>query len=422
MLPDALQSKMSYLAPGFSPDPDKYLLATYSVRSVLGVARAGSKIAENASLGTWTEIPILKRIFERLAAKVYFIDEVNGLVKIAYPLDLFEPGNMSQWLSVFSGSLFDIKLLESVKLLDIEIPSALMVQFKGPKFGLEGIRKILGTELTRRPHSGTTFKPKVGMTPAEMAEAAYEAGVGGIDFCKDDETLTDQSFCSISSRVVSVMEALDRVREEVGRRVLYAVNVTSDVDKIFDRAELAIEHGANCLMVNAFAVGLSSLRMLAEDASIPIPIHVNGAVQGSMSRNPAHGISRLVFSKLLRMLGCDQFHIGTAGIGKMDPYQEEVLACDAALKKEWGSIRSTLPVASGGINPRLVPSIVKAMGNDILIIAGGGLWGHPGGARKGSKALSQAIDATMLGLPLDEFAKSHEELRTALDHWTGREE
>ncbi|MBO3804000.1 MAG: ribulose 1,5-bisphosphate carboxylase [Candidatus Brockarchaeota archaeon] len=410
---------MSRPEPVSSPEPEKHLFATYSVRSVLGTAVAASRIAGSASLGT-SEERILKRASDRFAAKVCLVDEGKGLVKVAYPLDLFEPGNVSQWLSVFGG-MFGTKPLESIRLLDVEVPRALMEQFKGPKYGLEGIRRMLGTEATRRPHSGTIFKPEVGMTPAEMAEAAYEAGSGGIDFLKDGEALTNQGFCSLPSRVASVMEALDRVREETGRRVLYAVNVTSDAGEILDRAETAMEHGANCLSVNVFAAGLSSLRLLAEDASISSPIHAHGAVQAAVSGNQAHGISRLAFSKLSRLLGCDQLHVGVAGTGNADPFQEEAIACASALMGRWNGVRSALPAASGGIRPRSVPSVISAMGKDVLIIAGLGVWGHPGGGREGSKALAQAIDAAVLGVPLNEYAESHGELRAALDHWAGRE-
>ncbi len=43
--------------------------------------------------------------------------------------------------------------------------------------------------------------------------------------------------------------------------------------------------------------------------------------------------------------------------------------------------------------------------------------GHPGGTRKGAMALRQAIDAYMNKESLSEYAKTHPELREALDIW-----
>ena len=86
---------------------------------------------------------------------------------------------------------------------------------KGPRFGIEDARKILG--VYGRPLVGTIVKPKVGLNPAQTAAVAEAAVRGGLDLVKDDETLTDQSFCPLIPRLEAVMSALDRVEKETGK-------------------------------------------------------------------------------------------------------------------------------------------------------------------------------------------------------------
>jgi 2,3-diketo-5-methylthiopentyl-1-phosphate enolase len=57
------------------------------------------------------------------------------------------------------------------------------------------------------------------------------------------------------------------------------------------------------------------------------------------------------------------------------------------------------------------------LGNDIVIGSGGGVHAHPQGPVAGGKAFRQAIDATLDGIPLEEYAKEHPELEAVLKPW-----
>jgi len=76
-----------------------------------------------------------------------------------------------------------------------------------------------------------------------------------------------------------------------------------------------------------------------------------------------------------------------------------------------------MPVASGGLHPRLVPSLLETFGKDVVIQAGGGIHGHPKGTKIGAMAMRQAVDASMKGIRLEDYGKSHVELQLALDTW-----
>ena len=397
-----------------------YVVAEYYIESKLPLLKAGIEIAKEESIGTWTKIYTLTESAKRLAGKVFKVDEETRKVWIAFPVELFdiEYGGASNILSIVAGNLFGLSKLENVRLLDIHIPEKICKKFPGPKFGIENIRKLIGTNRERRPHIGTIIKPKVGLNPDETAKVAYEVAIGGIDFIKDDETLVNQKFCPLNERVSKVMEALDKAKEETGRQVLYAVNVSASTPyTLIELVDQALENGANMLMIDAVVTGIPMLQMLAEDPMIKVPIHVHRAMHAAFTRNKRHGIRMVVLAKLIRLAGGDQLHVGTAGIGKMEADVRETLDARDALLKDIDGIEKTFPVASGGLHPGLIPSLLKAFGVDAVFQFGGGCHGHPDGPRAGAMAIRQAIEACMKGVSLKEYAKTHPELRKALETW-----
>jgi ribulose-bisphosphate carboxylase large chain len=376
---------------------------------------AAQALADEETTGTWTGISTRMDYVKRLDGVVLDV-QLSGQgysAKIMYPGEIFEPGNIPQYLSVVAGNLFGLSRLEAVRLMDFELPEEL-VPFKGPKFGIHGVRRIVGTN--KRPHVGTIIKPKVGLTPEDTAMVAYQAAIGGVDLIKDDETLTNQKFCPIDERLPKVMESLDEARDETGQQVLYAVNITSRGDRIVELAEHVIEMGANMVMIDVITAGFSALQALGEDPSIKVPIHVHRTMHAAMTRNPEHGIAMRPFARLVRMLGGDQLHTGTVS-GKMAHAAEEVIGDNNVLTEPYGCIRPTFPVSSGGLHPGKVAFELSTLGTDITLQAGGGIHGHPGGTAAGAKAMRQAVDAFMAGIPPLEYAKDHFELEQALKLW-----
>ena len=407
----------SYLHLGEPADPDRYVICKYRVSTDLPMEKAAEAIAAEQSTGTWTGISTLdSSIFERLGARI--IDITGDVVTAEFPVDDFsiEVGSVPQILSVIAGNLFGLGALNGVRLEDVTFPKDITSQFKGPKFGAEGIRKALGRP--EKPLVGTIVKPKIGLSPEKTAEYVYEAGSGGLTNSKDDETLVDQPFCPIQDRTVKVAEALDRL-EEVGHRMLHAINVSTRGDKIVELAEKVQGWGARQIMVDVITCGFGAVQALAEDPSIKVPIHVHRTMHGAFTKDPHHGVAMLPLTKLVRMCGGDALHIGTLGVGKMSAGAHE----DSNLRACLGDdvpYRTVMPVCSGGVYPGIVGSIIERSGFDVQIQAGGGVAGHPDGVRGGAKAMCQAVDAAFEGIPASEYAKDHRELALALEKWGSR--
>ena len=404
----------SYLHLGEPEDPDRNVVCRYRVTTDLSMEKAAEAIAAEQSTGTWTGISTLDRsIFDGLGARITSID--GDVITCEFPAEDFsiETGAVPQILSVIAGNLFGLGALKAVRLEDVTFPKSILEQFKGPKFGAEGIRKAL--KRPEEPLVGTIVKPKIGLSPEKTAEYVYEAGSGGLTNSKDDETLVDQSFCPIEDRTIRVAEALDRLEDE-GRMMMHAVNVSTRSDRIVELAEKVQGWGAREIMIDVITCGYGCLQALAEDPSIKVPIHVHRTMHGAFTKDPRHGINMLVLSKLVRMVGGDALHIGTLGVGKMAAGAHD----DSNLKACLGDdvpYKTVMPVCSGGVHPSLVADIIARSGMDVQIQAGGGVAGHPGGVRAGAMAMSQAVHAAYEGIPAAEYAESHPELRIALERW-----
>jgi ribulose-bisphosphate carboxylase large chain len=388
------------------------LICTFKVESEgISLKEAAGAIAAESSIGTWTELSTIQPYVEKLAAYVFSIE--GDIAKIAYPIELFEEGNMPNILSSVAGNVFGLKALRNLRLLDIQFPDELVNGFLGPKFGIEGIRKLL--KVPSRPLVGTIIKPKLGLRTADHAKVAYEAWLGGCDIVKDDENLSSQSFNMFQDRLVHTLQMRDLAEKDTGERKVYMINITAETEVMLNRAEAVAAHGGEYVMVDVLTCGWSALQTLRKQ-NFKLVIHAHRAGHAAFTKNPLHGIAMRPIVSVARVIGVDQLHVGTV-VGKMSETKQEVLENIDACKMKLDDLKSVLPVASGGLHPRLVPELMQYFGNDFVIQAGGGIHGHPQGTVEGAKAMRQAVDATLQGKTLDDFAKSHKELALALDQW-----
>ncbi len=395
----------------YRPSEEDVICDFYLEPLDMSIEEAAGAVAAESSIGTWTELTTLRRYVERLRATVFYVK--GNHIRVAYPLELFEPGNMPNLLSSVAGNIFGLGALRRLRLNDIHLPEALVRSFRGPRYGTEGVRRLL--RVSERPLVGTIIKPKLGLRTEDHARVAYDAWVGGCDLVKDDENLSGQSFNRFEDRVVESLEMRDRAEEETGERKAYLPNVTAETREMLRRAEFVEEHGGRYVMVDILTCGFSALQTLRE-RDLGLIIHAHRAGHAAFTKDPRHGISMRVIAKLARVVGVDQLHVGTA-VGKMSEGREEVTENAEALRGEMHGLKPVLPVASGGLHPRLVPPLMEILGHDIVIQAGGGIHGHPDGTVSGARAMRQAVEAVMQGLSLEEYAEEHGELRRALERW-----
>jgi ribulose-bisphosphate carboxylase large chain len=392
---------------------DSELVCTFRIEPAADVdmEAAASRVASESSNGTWAALDTGED-FTDMGATAFHIE--GDEVRVAYPAGLFEPGNMPQILSCIAGNIMGMKAVETIRLADCEWPREVVEGFTGPGFGSSVRQEIFGVE--DRPITATVPKPKVGLSTKRHAEVGYEAWVGGLDLLKDDENLTDQAFNPFADRLAESFDARDRAEEETGERKSYLINVTADTNTMLERTDMVAEAGGEYVMVDVVTCGWAAVQSVRERCEeLGLAIHAHRAMHAAFDRLPQHGVSMRVLAQISRIVGVDQLHTGTAGLGKLA--NEDTVGINDWLRSDLYGMTDVLPVASGGLHPGLVPKLLKAVGTNVCVQAGGGVHGHPEGTRAGAAALRAAVEAAVADEPLEVRAQESAELGAALEKW-----
>jgi ribulose-bisphosphate carboxylase large chain len=398
---------IDYVDLGYRPGK-KDLICEFFVEPLdVSLEEAAGGVAAESSIGTWTETTTTKPYVKKLHAIVF---EINGNnVKIAYPAELFEEGNMPNIMSSIAGNVFGLKDLKNLRLNDIHLPKNIVKSFKGPKYGIKGIRNIL--KIKERPLIGTIIKPKLGLTTEDHAKVAYDAWIGGCDIVKDDENLSSQKFNKFEKRLKETFKMKEKAELETGEKKVYIINITAETDEMKKRAKLVEDVGNEYVMTDIITIGWSALQTL-RNQDFELVIHAHRAGHAAFTKNPKHGISMKVIAKLVRIVGIDQLHVGTV-VGKMFESKKNVLENIDACKGNIFRLKPIMPVASGGLHAGHVPELLKIFGNDVVMQFGGGI--HSLGTASGAMAVRQAVEASMQNIPIVEYAKTHQELKKSLE-------
>jgi len=414
-------------------DLEKYIIASFIIKRPKGhnVNYLSRFAAIEQSTGTWVRVPAeTAEVRKHHVARVLGVYEIpmyeyivpkdikerTYFVQIGFPVINVKNNGIPLLLTTVIGN---ISITYGLKLVDLAFPKSYLEDYKGPKFGIDGLRTLL--KIPKRPLLNNMVKPCTGHTADVAADLVYKAAVGGCDIVKDDELISNAIFNTLEERITKVMEAIDKADSEKGEKTLYTINITTKFPDMFEYADKMIELGANALMINYLTTGFEAMRQLAEDPSIKVPIlgHMDfgGAYFGGVWTGMT---SMLTFAKLPRICGADTVVI-PAPYGKADILEERYEQNLKALRYPLQHIKPTLPMPSGGITQGMVEKCIKEAGNDILIGSGGGIHSHPDGPIAGAKAFRQAIDAVMQGRKVKEAAKEHKELGVALGVWgTGK--
>ena len=301
---------------------------------------------------------------------------------------------------------------KNIMLTDLFIPKQLREKFAGPRFGVDGLRKLTGVK--ERPLSLHIIKPKMGMTPEQTANQVYKTAIGGADMCKDDEMLADAFNNTMEQRVPKVIGAIKRAQDKTGKEVIYMCSITDDGHKMLDKARRAQDLGANGLLV-AYSAGLATLRQLTSHPDIHVPVMLHASHMIAMMKQ----IAWPVMAKLCRLCGADMMLTPTMWSSIPMVSMEEGVRTSFMKLAPWGNIKRTFPMPCAGVYPGLAEVIIGEYGTDIIIPAGGGMLGHPDGYTAGAQSWQQAIAAVMADVPLPEAARNpdNKPLRRALEKW-----
>ncbi len=400
----------------YTPRPD-LIQVTYKVFSdkLIDPEKKAKAIALGQTTDTWTPTGLSgAKKLEKHRGVVLGIDEKTHVIGQLYEYHLtigFPPvnteGDIPSLLTMIFGK---ISLDGKIRLESIDFPDTYL-KGKGPRFGIDDIRRRLGEP--SKPLTMAIFKPCVGLTPSELAKMFADLAAGGIHIVKDDEILPNLAICPTEKRLEACLQAGQKVRHETGRRTLYAVNLTGSPSKIPAMARKLAKAGAECFLLNVLSYGFGVLEEVAE---VGVPIMAHPALAGALGGSPQTGISYAALLGTLMRLGGADIVLFPSSYGTMALPSADTQKIGEELTKDLGGLKKTFPGPSAGIHPGLVPQILKDYGSDVIINAGGGVHGHPGGSRAGAKAFRQAIDWSLKrgnfgGLSQREFPELSEALR-----------
>jgi ribulose-bisphosphate carboxylase large chain len=442
-----------YIAPkGWKPEnPDEnYIITLLDIELIDDLTiddfeTVAAACAAESSTGTWAKVFDGKdsgaKMAEKMRAVAYDLDPSTKTFKIAYKKELFETGNMSGLLAGVAGNIGGMKMLKAFRLLDIRFPREWVEAMPGPAFGVDGIREQLG--IPSGPILCTVPKPKVGRTAKEQAALArilFTAANGEYQGIKDDENLTNLFFSKFEDRVREVHKVRREIEEKSGKKKFYLCNIThSDMGIMMDRAEMIKNEGGRWMMIDVVTTGFSAIHTMRL-ANTGLAIHAHRAMHSLFTRESGPGVhdmgeildfsmSMVVNAKILRLLGVDSLH-GGAPKTKMENYGEpkfikDVLENDITpessmtLGQNWFGMKPVWHVASGGLHPGSVEAVIKALGEDIMLQAGGGVLGHPWGIEAGVEAMVQARDLAMQRIDVKDWITKNPDtaLAKAADHW-----
>lgn len=416
--------------------------ATYVIETAFPLAQAAETMAGEQSTGTFVRVPgETDELREAHAARVEELVELgevaapslpgSGLprsggdgrrrtarVVLSWPISNFGP-SLPNLLATVAGNLSELKAFSGLKLVDLKLPPLFLERYQGPQFGVAGTRSLAGVH--DRPIIGTIIKPSVGLSPEATAEQVKVLVEAGVDFIKDDELQADGPHCPFEARVSAVMRVINAHADRTGKKVMYAANLTGDIDEMLGRHDHVLREGGTCIMASMNSIGLPAMKMLRAHSQLPIHGHRNG--WGMLGRSPAIGMSFVAFQKLWRLAGIDHTHVN--GIdNKFCESNDSVIAsareCLTPMFDPPHKGCEVMPVFSSGQTARQAAPTYAALGTtDLMFAAGGGIMAHPGGPAAGVRALRQAWDAAVAGVPAEQAAKDAPELREALGAFGG---
>lgn len=293
---------------------------------------------------------------------------------------------LTQLLNVVFGNT---AMQPGIRVVHLDLPDSLLRRFPGPRFGLEGMRALLG--VPDRPLLCTALKP-MGLGSRDLAGLAYQIALGGIDIIKEDHGFTDQSFAPFAERVPRCAEAIAKANRETGHRCLYVPNITAPADRTVARAYEAKRAGAGGLMVAPGLVGWDTMRLLAADDGLALPILSHPAWMGTFVLDADQGVAHhVMYGQLPRLAGADATIFVNYG-GRFAYSQDDCRGIVAGAQGDMGHLRAIFPIPSGGMDLSRLPEMYRFYGRQAIFLIAGGLYAHGPDLAESAREFRRAVE------------------------------
>ena len=417
----------------------EHVLVAYHMQPAAGYGylEVAAHIAAESSTGTNVEVSTTDDFTKGVDALVYFIDEAGGVMKVAYPNDLFDRNltdgraMLVSFLTLAIGNNQGMGDVKHLQMQDFHVPWSMLRMYDGPARDITDLWDILGRPRVNGGYiAGTIIKPKLGLRPEPFAKAAYQFWLGG-DFIKNDEPQGNQVFCPTKKVIPLVYDAMKRAMDETGQAKLFSANITADDHyEMLARADYILEtFGPDANKVAFLVDGYVGGPGMITTARRQYPgqyLHYHRAGHGAVtSPSSVRGYTAFVLAKMSRLQGASGIHVGTMGYGKMEGGKDDrniayMIERDSAdgpyYHQEWHGMKPTTPIISGGMNALRLPGFFENLGHgNVINTSGGGSYGHIDSPAAGAISLRQSYECWKAGADPIEFAKEHKEFARAFE-------
>ncbi len=468
------------------------IFATYLIETPLAVEKAAAVLAGEQSSGTFVEVPgETAELKQRFAARVERVTPLETVSDPSLPSPVGrvtpcapssaspKPGaqrsdapyhravvvvswslenmgyNLPTLVSTIQGNLYELQQFTGLKLMNLEVPPSFAQHFRGPKFGVAGCRAL--TKVEGRPLIGTIIKPSIGMTPQQTADLVKTLAEAGIDFVKDDELMANPPHSPFDERVDAIMCVINAHADRTGKKVMYAFNISDELDAMQRHYEKVVNSGGTCAMMSLNSVGLSAVKKICDLGALAIHGHRNG--WGMLNRHPLLGIEFPAYQVLWRLAGVDQLHVNGIANKFWESDDSVVRSIEACLKPLFGDAPTPHPskegngksgaskpapllggagsgfvqndkghsqacilpvVSSGQWGGQACETYRRTRTVDLLYMAGGGIMAHPDGPAAGVRSLQKWWEAAVEGLTMEQAAAKYPELKKSVEKFGGK--
>ncbi|MGZ3757556.1 MAG: ribulose-bisphosphate carboxylase large subunit family protein [Mucilaginibacter sp.] len=411
------------------------ITAKYYIETPFALEKAAAVLAGEQSSGTFVAVPgETEELKARFAARVEKITPLESVKEPAIPGAVAKEGiyhranievswsienfgyNLPVMISTLQGNLYELTQFTGLKLMDIDLPPSYGDHFEGPRFGIAGSKRSAGVE--GRPMIGTIIKPSIGLSPGQTAALVKTLAEAGIDFIKDDELLSSSANSKFEDRVDAIMQVINTHADKTGKKIMYAFNISDEVDSMLHRYDYIIKAGGTCAMISLNSVGLSGAKKVCDKGALVIHGHRNG--WGMINRHPLLGIEFPAYQKLWRLAGVDQLHVNGIQNKFWESDDSVVRSIEACLTPLFKGETALPVVSSGQWGGQAFETYRRTQTTDLLYMAGGGIMAHPDGPAGGVVALQQAWEGAVKGLTLAEAAQEYAEFGKSVQKFGGK--
>jgi len=412
------------------PAPVERIQATYFIETPLAVEKAAAALAGEQSSGTFVAVPgETEELKQRFAARVEKVTPLETVLTPSLPGGKSATGkfqraeivvswsvenmgyNLPTLVSTIQGNLYELQQFTGLKLMSLEVPSSFAQHFRGPQFGIAGCRRL--TKVDGRALIGTIIKPSIGMSPQQTADLVSVLCEAGIDFIKDDELMANPPHSPFDERVDAIMRVINAHADRTGKKVMYAFNVSDELDAMQRHYEKVVKSGGTCAMISLNSIGLSGTKKICDIGALAIHGHRNG--WGMLNRHPLLGVEFSAYQVLWRLAGVDQLHVNGIANKFWESDDSVVRSMEACSKPLLGGM-SVLPVVSSGQwGGQACETYRRTKTVDLLYMAGGGIMAHPDGPAAGVRSLQKWWEAAVEGLTMEQAAAQYPELKRSLE-------